>query len=458
MASTQSIRPGRIATILQQGTVSMSAVGGVPGSMERGGPVTVWFRWLLVCAMVAPMLPRAEVPATWREDVGARPARLVNDMDDGPLKQTLSQCRDGAFHRTAFSIGHRGAPLGYPEHTRESYLAAARQGAGILECDVTFTRDRQLVCRHSQCDLQSTTNILMTDLAATCREPFTPADPETERPAGARCCTSEITLAEFRTLCGRMDVVDPAATSVAAYLAARPEAGSAGADGCGTLMSHDDSIALFDALGVAMTPELKAPAVDMPFQGDYTREAYARQMIEAYRAAGVAPDRVWPQSFDLADVRFWLEAFPQFGRQAVFLDGRFDGGDMSPDRPETFEPSMEALARSGVRVVAPPLWVLITLDEGGEIVPSAYARAARRAGLDIVTWTLERSGSLDAGGGYYYRSVADAIDNDGDVYRVLDVLARDVGVIGVFSDWPATVTYYANCMGLDPGAGRPVLP
>ena len=31
---------------------------------------------------------------------------------------------------------------------------------------------------------------------------------------------------------------------------------------------------------------------------------------------------------------------------------------------------------------------------------------------------------------------------------VLDALAQDVGVVGVFSDWPATVTYYANCAGL----------
>ena len=41
-----------------------------------------------------------------------------------------------------------------------------------------------------------------------------------------------------------------------------------------------------------------------------------------------------------------------------------------------------------------------------------------------------------------------AIDRDGDYFEVLDVLAQDVGVEGVFSDWPATVTYYANCMGL----------
>ena len=32
--------------------------------------------------------------------------------------------------------------------------------------------------------------------------------------------------------------------------------------------------------------------------------------------------------------------------------------------------------------------------------------------------------------------------------KVLDVLARQVGIRGVFSDWAAPVTYYANCMGL----------
>ena len=35
------------------------------------------------------------------------------------------------------------------------------------------------------------------------------------------------------------------------------------------------------------------------------------------------------------------------------------------------------------------------------------------------------------------------------MYQALDALAQDVGVIGVFSDWPATVSYYASCMGLD---------
>jgi glycerophosphoryl diester phosphodiesterase len=34
------------------------------------------------------------------------------------------------------------------------------------------------------------------------------------------------------------------------------------------------------------------------------------------------------------------------------------------------------------------------------------------------------------------------------MYKALDVLAREVGILGIFSDWPATVTYYANCMAL----------
>jgi glycerophosphoryl diester phosphodiesterase len=383
------------------------------------------------------------------DELGPRPYFLVDDMDEGQLKHALQQCRNGPFFKTNFSIGHRGAALQFPEHTRESYLAAAHQGAGIVECDVTFTKDRELVCRHSQCDLHTTTNILTTDLAAQCSEPFTPADPVAGTAASARCCTSDITLAEFKTLCGKMDAANAAATTVEEYLDGTASFRTDLYATCGTLMTHAESIELFDRLGVGMTPELKAPGVAMPYEGHYTQEDYAQQMIDEYRNAGVHPKRVWPQSFNLDDVRYWIDTNPRFGRQAVYLDNRFDNGQVLPGEPATFEPSMETLARQGVKIVAPPMWVLVTLDDNGRIVPSEYARAASAAGLEIITWTLERSGLLKDGGGYYYQSVADVIDNDGDTYTLLDVLAQDVGVIGIFSDWPATVTYYANCMGLD---------
>ena len=377
-------------------------------------------------------------------ELGPRPYYLVADMDEGPLKQALQDCasRPRPQQASDFSIGHRGAPLQFPEHTEESYRAAARMGAGIVECDVAFTKDRELVCRHSQCDLHTTTNILDTDLADQCSEPFSPFDGS--NPASARCCTSDITLAQFKTLTGKMDGTNPRATTVEEYLK-----GTAGwrtdlYSQSGTLLSHRESIALFQELGVKMTPELKAPQVSMPYQGEYRQQDYAKQLIDEYRQAGVPPRDVFPQSFNLEDVRYWIGHHPRYGQQAVYLDGR-DSEGLDPQNPGTWQPDMDTLAGYGVNIIAPPLWMLVTVDERNRIVPSPYARAARAAGLDIIAWSLERSGPLANGGGWYYQSVQPAINNDGDTFTLLDVLARDVGVIAVFSDWPATTSFYASC-------------
>ncbi|KYF97985.1 glycerophosphodiester phosphodiesterase [Sorangium cellulosum] len=391
-----------------------------------------------------PESPSEEV-ASQGVQLGPRPYYLVEDMDDGELKEQLMACSEGPFQRTDFSIGHRGACMQFPEHTRESYEAAARMGAGIVECDVTFTKDRQLVCRHAQCDLHTTTNILaIPELAEKCSEPFVPADAAAGTPASAKCCTSDITLAELRQLCGKMDSANPDAATVEEYMASTPDFRTDLYATCGTLLTHAESIELFSSLGVKFTPELKAPEVEMPYEGDYEQRDYAQQMIDEYKAAGVDPESVFAQSFSLDDVLYWLEEEPEFGAQAVYLDSRVD----TAEGYEGAVSGMESLAAQGVKIVAPPLFALVTLDGKGQIVPSEYAEAAKAAGLDIITWTLERSGPLAIGGDYYYQSVADGIDNDGDTMVMLDVLARDVGVRGVFSDWPATVTYYANCMGL----------
>jgi glycerophosphoryl diester phosphodiesterase len=395
---------------------------------------------------------------TWKANdpsvqLGPRPFYLVEDMDDSKLKKTLQKCSNGPFYKTDFSIGHRGAGLQFPEHTKESYVAAARMGAGIVECDVTFTMDRELVCRHSQCDLHTTTNILaIPELAAKCSVPFTPAEFDSDtgertKPASARCCTSDITLAEFKTLCGKMDASNPDATTVAEYLDGTPSWRTDLYSTCGTLLSHAESIDLFKDLDVKMTPELKSPSVPMPYEGDYTQEEYAQQMIDEYKAARVHPSKVWAQSFILDDVLYWINNEPWFGRQAVFLDGRYGDPSFDYTDPDTWSPTMEQLVAEGVNIIAPPMYMLLSLNPYNQIVPSTYAKRARAAGLDIITWTLERSGLLKDGGGFYYQSVTDVINNDGDAYVVLDVLAQDVGILGIFSDWPATVTYYDNCLG-----------
>jgi len=270
-------------------------------------------------------------------------------------------CSDGPFTKTAFSIGHRGAALQFPEHTREAYEAGARMGAGIVECDVTFTKDKELVCRHSQADLHTTTNILVTPLASKCTRPFTPA--------------------------------------------------------------------VFGPTGDLMTPA--------------DAEAYAQKMIDEYKAARVSPKQVWPQSFDQRDILYWISHEPAFGKQAVYLDD----ANVPSELPGFAE--LVGYKQMGISIVGPPTFALLDLDATSNIVPSQYARNVKAAGLEIITWTLERSGILaDGNNGFYYQTVDSAIRREGDVMKVLDVLARDVGIIGIFSDWAATVTYYADCMGL----------
>ncbi len=377
--------------------------------------------------------------------LGPRPYYLIDRMADSELKSTLAACAKGPFVHSNFSIGHRGAPMQFPEHTVESYTAAARMGAGIIECDVTFTADKQLVCRHAQNDLHTTTNILSTDLASRCVKGFSPADGD--RNASAECRTSELTLAQFKTLKGKMDAADKTATSLLGYMnGTAPWRTDLYAIETGTLMTHAESIKLFKSLGAKFTPELKTPAVKMPFNG-FSQKDYAQALIDEYKAAGIPPADVWPQSFNLDDVLYWIKNEPEFGKQAVFLDNSYQDKAWNPMDPGTWRHQMEDLKAKGVNYLAPPMWVLVTA-ENGKIVPSVYAKRAKDAGLELITWTLERSGPLTTGGGWYYQSIKELTKSDGLVFELLHVLAKDVGVVGVFSDWPATVSYYASCMKL----------
>jgi len=377
---------------------------------------------------------------------GVRPFYLIDAMKEGPLKSKLKSCSSNTPERTSFSIAHRGAPLQFPEHTVQSNKAAALMGAGIFECDVTFTQDKQLVCRHAQNDLQATTNILLTNLKEKCTKSFAPAS-GTE-PAIAECRTTDITLKEFKILRGKMDGVNKNAKDIESYIAGTPswrtelysEAG-------GTLLTHKESIALFKQFGGKFTPELKAPVVPMPYLG-FTQEQYAQALINDYKQAGISPKDVFPQSFNLNDVMYWIGNEPEFGKQAIYLDGRYEQKGFNAAAPESLKPTMQELYAKGVRYIAPPMWVLLTTGINGELIPSAYAKAAMEAKLNIITWSLERDGPMNKGGSWYHQSIKSAIYTDGQIYEVMDVLAQQVGVKGIFSDWPATVTYYANCMGL----------
>jgi len=376
--------------------------------------------------------------------VGVRPSFLISGMSDSWLKRKLVSCQNDLVRRTKFSIAHRGAPLQLPEHTQEAYEAGARMGAGIVECDVTFTKDGQLVCRHDECDLHTTTNIVNTELNASCSVPWSGAG------SSPRCCASDVTLAQFRTLKGKMDTSNPAATTAAGYLGGTAAWRTDLYNSRGTLLTLKESIALNKKLGVGHTPELKAGNAARVNQVFGSQAKYAQAMIDEFKRAGVNPKDVWPQSFNLDDVIHWIRNEPRYGKQAVYLDDI----DPSAGIPRLTLAELQGLRQNGVRIFAPPIPALLAVDAStSTLVPSQYANDIKAAGLGIITWSFERS-DLRRGaafGGFYaaYDPQGVVVKTDSDMYLALDALARDVEVLGVFSDWPATVSYYASCLGLE---------
>jgi glycerophosphoryl diester phosphodiesterase len=376
--------------------------------------------------------------------VGVRPAFLISGMSDSWLKRKLISCQNDLVRRTKFSIAHRGAPLQLPEHTQEAYEAGAKMGAGIVECDVTFTKDGQLVCRHDECDLHTTTNIVNTELNASCTTPWSGAG------SAPRCCASDITLAQFKTLKGKMDASNPAATTAAGYLGGTATWRTDLYISRGTLLTLKESIALNRRLGVGHTPELKSGNPARVNQVFGSQAKYAQAMIDEFKRAGVNPKDVWAQSFNLEDVLHWIRNEPRFGKQAVYLD------DVDPGagNPRLTVAELQGIRADGVRIFAPPIPALLAVDAANsQLVPSQYANDIKAAGLDIITWSFERA-DLRRGaafGGFYaaYDPQGLVVKTDSDMYLTLDALARDVGVLGVFSDWPATVSYYASCLGLE---------
>jgi glycerophosphoryl diester phosphodiesterase len=245
-----------------------------------------------------------------------------------------------------------------------------------------------------------------------------------------------------------MDASNPNATTAEGFLGGTASWRTDLYTGRGTLLTLRESIKLNKLLGVKHTPELKAGNPQRVAQVFGSQERYAQRMIDEFKRAGVAPKDVWPQSFNVNDVLYWIKAEPRFGRQAVYLDDVDAGAGVPPITPA----ELQQLRQQGVRIIAPPIPALLSVDATGEIVASQYAKDIRSYGYDIITWSFERA-DLRRGaafGGFYYSFDPQgiAVRKDSDMYEALDALAQKVRVIGVFSDWPATVSYYASCMGL----------
>ena len=113
-----------------------------------------------------------------------------------------------------------------------------------------------------------------------------------------------------------------------------------------------ESIELIAGFEGYFTPELKSPGVEMPFEGDYTQQMYAQQMIDEYIEAGIPPEQVWPQSFNWPDVYYWI-VNTTFGDQAVALDDNYESTN------EEIDGYLDELVANNVQIVAPPMQRLV---------------------------------------------------------------------------------------------------
>ena len=297
-------------------------------------------------------------------------------------------------------------------------------GAGTLECDVTFTKDLgarlPALAERSRDDDGHLADAARADLhrAVHARAARRERRRAVVRPASRvpheRAHARRVQDAAGQDRCVRSGGADRRAVRRAAPAPrARISARASSAARCSRTPRASRC---FERLGVRMTPELKEPSVELPFNG-LTREQLAQKLIDEYRAAGVPPSDV-------------LAAVVRSARRRVLDRARARVRRASGAARRTRCPwvrrargGSRSYKAAGINIWAPPLFVLLDLDAEGRIVPSRAARAARAAGLDIIAWTLERSGNLAApNNGFYYRTIDAAITREGDVLQVVDVL------------------------------------
>eukprot|EP00928_Gymnodinium_smaydae_P000631 TRINITY_DN10240_c0_g2_i1.p1 TRINITY_DN10240_c0_g2~~TRINITY_DN10240_c0_g2_i1.p1 ORF type:complete len:586 (+),score=84.14 TRINITY_DN10240_c0_g2_i1:63-1760(+) len=396
-------------------------------------------------------------------------------------------------------LGHRGAALVAPEESYTSLRIGAESGAGYLECDVSPTSDLELVCRHSNCDLDSTTDLVTKhpDLNAKCTEPFVPGSGKK-----ATCCTFDFTMQELGRLCGIMESgINASAATYADYLVGPPGYRSeAGGDGCHPLLSYKGYLRLLKKSGINAIPELKDTWYDRTesFFRSKGKDIYwfADEFANLLSSHGFKPaprpgEQSEPgqvfgvmQTFDYRIAEHWKKTRPEMTVEYMWqvpppagancTGGSGNGDNHGPNGPGGDcggEQLLEHLNRLGVNMFSPPIFTLLQNGPNRTIEPSDTARMLQRLGVESIgSWSLERQG-CEPKESLPYKQPVTAENNDAyiapcwdveawyysttngnstwqyvDVLAVLDALFRKVGIKHMFSDFPATVATYVNCI------------
>mmetsp|Transcript_26224 Transcript_26224/g.67441 ORF Transcript_26224/g.67441 Transcript_26224/m.67441 type:complete len:524 (+) Transcript_26224:188-1759(+) len=431
------------------------------------GPAAAWKMFAQGTGATCPWTATPDSDA----DCAANRQKMAHIMDH------IATCdNDLALARTEQSIAHRGAVALAPEHTMLGYQMALDMGAAYVECDVAVSSDDVLVCRHSMCDLHTTTDILKgghDDLAAKCSQPFQPASGDT--PASVKCCTYDFTYAELATLCMTTDEsTDPTATEAATYTVGPPSWRSNAfvtkSGACHKIPKHKDVSRWLIDNGAHAIPELKDTAsndtqqylssagksveglADM-LMAELMEVGYIQTMSNASSGLGwadpSAPKAVM-QTFDREVAKYW-KSLPN----ALPVCYLYENSDVcDPANCGTAEVVTELL-EMGVEVIGPPIWDLVQ-SEGHQMKPTPRATMLTDMKAGLTPWTLERSGCPGGAAGipdyagpcgWYYQGLEGVSAHEyADVLLMMYTLFHEVGVNGAFSDFPLTTTVFANCV------------
>lgn len=298
-------------------------------------------------------------------------------------------------------IAHRGASGYLPEHTLASKLLAHRMGADYLEQDVVATRDDELVVLHD-IHLDRVTNVA---------EQF----PGRARDDG-RFYVRDFDLEELRTLQAweRMH-----ADGTPVYPGRYPA--RSGSFSLHTLAEEIEFVQhLNSETGrvAGIYPEIKKPAWHREEGVDI-----APLLLEALADAGYRgpEDPVFVQCFDDAELRR-LRHELDCSLRLVQLIGADDWGEVDSDTVtmRTAE-GLEALAET-VDAIGP--WLLFAYElrlVDAIPVSTGLVETARDVGLDVHPFTF-RADDLPRG-----------FDDFG---RLVRFFAQDLGVAGLFTDFP----------------------
>jgi glycerophosphoryl diester phosphodiesterase len=320
-------------------------------------------------------------------------------------------------------IAHRGASGLRPEHTLASYQLAIDQGADFIEADVVMTRDHVLVARHEN-EIGGTTDVAS--------RPEFAARRTTRTVDGQRLTgwfVEDFTLAELRTLRARERLPELRRENMR-Y------------DGQFTVPTLEEIIGLIrdqeraKARRIGLYVETKHPtyfrSIGLPLE-----EALVTLLARhGYRGK---QDPIFIESFEVDNLRR-LKRLTAV-RLVQLLDaegGPADGA--APTYAAMVTPrGLRAIARYAA-AIGPAKAMIVPRDAADRsTTPTALVAEAHKAGLLVHPWTFRSENS--------FLPAELRNGDDGATHGRADTevrMFRDLGVDGVFSDYPGEAVAALN--------------